>query len=327
MINIFASIPAPNRISFPGLGIDEFTFNPVAFKLPLPWVEGGHPIMWYGIIITLAMVIGFCVAYRLSKKEGIKSDDMYDLALWLMIFCIIGARLYYVLSKPGEYGSFREVISIWKGGLAIYGGIIAGALTVLVFAKIKKISAPKIFDAAAPGLILGQVIGRWGNFCNAEAHGGITELPWRMGIAMGKWANEEMTEVTFGQVQYYHPTFLYESLWNIIGFAILLYLYKKKKFDGQIVLSYFIWYGFGRFFIEGLRTDSIYFLEDLLGQTIRKSKAVAAISFVGGIVGMVILSRRAKKKALLEVTNKSDFEENNAEASEDAACSDSNKEN
>ncbi len=328
MINAFlASIPAPNRISFPGLGIDEFTLNPVAFRLPLPWAEGGHPIMWYGIIITLAMVIGFCVALRFSKKEGIKSDDMYDLAMWLIIFCIIGARLYYVLSKPGSYRSFMEIISIWNGGLAIYGGIIAGALTILVFTRIKKIGTAKLLDAAAPGLILGQAIGRWGNFCNAEAHGVITELPWRMGIAEGVWANKEMKEVIFGQVQYYHPTFLYESLWNIIGFAILLFLYKRKKFDGQIVLSYAVWYGFGRFFIEGLRTDSLYLLEGVLGKTIRVSQLVAAVCVAGGIIAMVILSRRAKKKALDEAVYESVYEENNAEASENAACPDNNKEN
>ncbi len=323
MINAFlASIPAPNRISFPGLGIDEFTLNPVAFKLPLPWAEGGHPIMWYGIIITLAMVIGFSVAFKLSKKEGIKSDDMFDLAIWLIIFCIIGARLYYVLSKPGGYHSFMDVISIWNGGLAIYGGIIAGALTILVFTKIKKISTAKLLDVAAPGLIIGQTIGRWGNFCNAEAHGGITELPWRMGIAEGVWANANMEEVIFTQAQYYHPTFLYESLWNIIGFALLLFLYKRKKFDGQIVLSYAVWYGFGRFFIEGLRTDSLYLLENLLGETVRVSQAVAALCVVGGIITMVILLKRTNKKKLDEAAYESVYEANNTGTDGNDVCSD-----
>lgn len=285
----------PNIISFPGLGIEGFSLDPVAFRLPLPWVEGGHPIMWYGIIITLAMIVGFFVALRKARLEGIKSDDMYDLAIYLVVFCIIGARLYYVLSKPGQYNSFKDIIAIWNGGLAIYGGIIAGVLTILVYTKIKKISTVKLLDAAAPGLILGQAIGRWGNFCNAEAFGEKTELPWRMGLIVDG--------VNLGEV---HPTFLYESLWNLLGFAlIMLVLYRKKRFDGQIVLSYAVWYGFGRFFIEGLRTDSLYFLENVLGKTVRVSQLVAAVCVIGGIALMIICLVRAKQKKLDEAAYES----------------------
>lgn len=285
----------PNIISFPGLGIDGFSLDPVAFRIPLPWVEGGHPIMWYGIIITLAMVIGFFVALRKAKFEGIKSDDMYDLAIYLVVFCIIGARLYYVLSKPWQYHSFMDVISIWNGGLAIYGGIIAGVLTIVIYTKIKKISTAKLLDAAAPGLILGQAIGRWGNFCNAEAFGEKTELPWRMGLIVDG--------VNIGEV---HPTFLYESLWNLLGFAlIMLVLYKRKKFNGQIALSYAVWYGVGRFFIEGLRTDSLYLFESVLGKTVRVSQLVAAICVVGGIIVIIIGVSRAKQKKLDEAAYES----------------------
>lgn len=285
----------PNIISFPGLGIEGFSLDPVAFRLPLPWVEGGHPIMWYGIIITLAMIVGFSVSLRKAKAEGIKSDDMFDLAIYLVIFCIVGARLYYVLSKPSQYNSFKEVIAIWNGGLAIYGGIIAGAITIFVFTKIKKISPAKLLDVAAPGLILGQAIGRWGNFCNAEAFGEKTELPWRMGLIVDG--------VNIGEV---HPTFLYESLWNLLGFAlIMLVLYKRKKFDGQIALSYAVWYGFGRFFIEGLRTDSLYLLEGTLGKTVRVSQLVAAICVVGGIALIIVGLVRARQRMLDEAAYES----------------------
>lgn len=280
-----------NTISFPGLGIGNFSLDPVAFRIPLPWTEGGsHPIMWYGIIITLAMIIGFAISLRKAKYEGIKSDDMFDLAIYLIIFCMIGARLYYVLSKPNEYHSFLEVIAIWNGGLAIYGGIIAGALTIILFSRIKRIKAAKLLDVATPGLIIGQAIGRWGNFFNAEAHGTVTDLPWRMGIMEGG----------FGTMQYYHPTFLYESLWNVLGFALLMLLYKKKKFDGQNVLFYLVWYGVGRYFIEGLRTDSLYLLENALGQTVRVSQLVSVLCVVGGVILTLVGSSAAKRRRLDE---------------------------
>lgn len=285
----------PNIISFPGLGIEGMKIDPVAFRIPLPWVEGGHPIMWYGIIITLAMIVGFSVAHRKAKREGIKSDDMFDLAIYLIIFCILGARLYYVLSKPGQYHSFMDVISIWNGGLAIYGGVIAGVLTIIVYTKIKKINTARLLDAAAPGLILGQAIGRWGNFCNAEAFGEKTDLPWRMGLVIDG--------ISIGEV---HPTFLYECLWNLVGFAlIMLVVYRFKKFDGQVALFYAVWYGFGRFFIEGLRTDSLYLLENLLGKTVRVSQLVAAVCVVGGVIVTAIGLAKAKRRKLDEAAYES----------------------
>ncbi|MBQ8248383.1 MAG: prolipoprotein diacylglyceryl transferase [Clostridia bacterium] len=300
MIQSFlANIPEPNMISFPGLGIGEFKLDPVAFKIPLPWTEGeSHPVMWYGVIITLAMVIGFFIALRKAKFEGISTDTVLDLAIYLIIAAIVGARLYYVVSKIENFDSFYDVIAIWDGGLGIYGGIIAGALTIFIYTKIKKIKTAKVLDIAAPGLIIGQAIGRWGNFCNAEAHGVVTELPWKMGIAYGQWTDDTCTQLTFGATHYYHPTFLYESLWNIIGFALIMYFYKKKKYDGQPTLWYLVWYGFGRFFIEGLRTDSLYFMESLLGQTIRVSQLVAAICFIGGIAALIVFGRRAKERAM-----------------------------
>ena len=271
-----------NIISFPGLGIGKFELDPVAFRIPLPWLDEPHPIMWYGIIVTLAMVVGFMIALKKSKFEGIKTDDMFDLALYLIVFCILGARLYYVLFYPGNYDSLLDILAIWNGGLAIYGGVLAGIITIVVFTKIKKINTAKLLDCAAPGLIIGQAMGRWGNFCNAEAYGGKTSLPWRMSIIHDGIGNR--IEV--------HPTFLYESLWNIIGFVLIMTFYKKKKFNGQMALFYGVWYGFGRFFIEGLRTDSLY----LPGTALRVSQLVAGICVVGGIAAMLICGKIAKAR-------------------------------
>ena len=271
-----------NIISFPGLGIEGFEVNPVAFSI------FGFDIMWYGIIITLAMVAGFFIARHNAKFEKIKVDDVLDLAIFLIIFSMVGARLYYVLMKLENYHSLWEVLDVRKGGLAIFGGVGAGALTVFIVAKVKKIAPGKMYDMVAPGLILGQTIGRWGNFMNAEAHGGETDLPWRMGI---QYAGSAVTK-------YYHPTFLYESLWNLIGFALMMIFYKKKKFNGQHAIFYMIWYGFGRFFIEGLRTDSLYFMKSVFGETIRVSQVVGAVIFVIGIISMIIGLARAKDRAL-----------------------------
>lgn len=271
-----------NIISFPGLGIEGFEVNPVAFSI------FGYDIMWYGIIITLAMVAGFFVAKHNAKFEKIKVDDVLDLAIFLIIFSMVGARLYYVLMKLENYHSFWDVIDVRKGGLAIFGGVGAGALTVFVVSKVKKISTGKMYDMVAPGLLIGQVIGRWGNFMNAEAHGTETKLPWRMGI---QYAGSSVTK-------YYHPTFIYESLWNLVGFSLIMIFYKKKKFDGQHAIFYMIWYGFGRFFIEGLRTDSLYFMKSVFGETIRVSQVVGAAIFVIGVISMIIGLARAKDKAL-----------------------------
>ncbi len=292
-----------NTVSFPGLGIGEFDINSVAFRLPIG--KDGHPIMWYGIIIAIAMIVGFTISHAKAKHEGIKSDSVFDLAIFLIVFAILGARLYYVVSKPSEFKSFLDVISIWNGGLAIYGGVIAGALTIFVFSKITKIKTTKLLDAAAPGLIIGQAIGRWGNFFNVEAYGSATALPWRMcspDIAI-KLVSEGMIDSTqYGEMLSgslgVHPTFLYECLWNIVGFILIMALYKKKKFDGQMVLTYAVWYGFGRFFIEGLRTDSLYLLESVFGQTIRVSQLVAAVCVIAGTVLLIVLTKKAKYNSL-----------------------------
>ncbi len=262
-------------ISFPGLGIDGFKVNRVAFTI------FGRDVMWYGIIISLGIIAGLLVAMRHAKQEQISSDDVIDYAIFSVIAAIVGARLYYVLTSLDMYikdnfvDTLKEMVAIWEGGLAIYGGVIAGAIAVFVISKIKKISFGKACDMIVPALIIGQVIGRWGNFFNAEAHGTVTDLPWRMGLQM----------VGSDIVEYVHPTFLYESLWNLVGFVLLTVLYKKKKYHGQITFMYFAWYGFGRMFIEQLRTDSLYIGDFRISQLVGFATFVisAAILIVKGI--------------------------------------------
>lgn len=262
-------------ISFPGLGIEEFKINSVAFKI------GNFEIVWYGIIITLGIVAAVSYVIWRAHQEKIKTDDVLDLAIYVVLAGLVGARLYYVLMKLSSYDTLYKIIAVWEGGLAIYGGIIGGSIAAAIFLKVKHISIARVFDMLGPAVMLGQVIGRWGNFMNAEAFGDETTLPWRMGIR-NKYHPETI---------YVHPTFLYESLWNLLGFIIINLIYKKKKFDGQILLIYIAWYGLGRMFIEGLRADSLY-----VGN-IRISQLVAFVTFVCAtmlLVVMLVLARRGR---------------------------------
>lgn len=238
-----------SKLSFPGLGIGEFSVNSEAFE-PIP----GFPIAWYALIITFGMVCAVAYTIFRANKIGISIDDILDFVIFTIPIGIIGARLYYVLAEIEKYSSLEEVFDIRKGGLAIYGGIIAGAITVLVVAWIKKINFFAMADCCTPGIILAQSIGRWGNFTNGEAFGAEYDGFLRMGV------QNNISFKTFGtsDMVFVHPTFLYESLWNLLGFILINIFYKKKKYDGQIMLAVFGWYGFGRFFIEGLRTDSLW---------------------------------------------------------------------
>lgn len=267
----------PHLIGFPGLGIGPFEISPIAVKIL------GREIAWYGILITISFFIGFFYSIWRGKKEGIKPDDMIDIAFSIPV-AIIGARLYYVVFEMENYHSFYDVIATWEGGLAIYGGIIFGVGTAFFISRHKKISFLNVMDSVSPAIILGQAIGRWGNFTNAEAYGQITDLPWRMSIQ----------SVHSGTVLLVHPTFLYESLWNLIGFVILSLLFKRKKFNGEIFIMYISWYGFGRMLIEGLRTDSLY-----LG-ALRISQIVGGLCFVFGILLLIILFIRQKNRALAD---------------------------
>lgn len=240
-------------VSFPGLGIGEGIINSVAFT-----IGESFTVMWYGVMIALGMLMAIGYASWRCKQQGIKVDDLMDVAIYTIFFGVIGARLYYVVFSPNKFDSLLDIINLRTGGLAIYGGIIFGALTIVVVCLIKKISWRKLYDCAAPAVMIAQSMGRWGNFFNGEAYGGLVEegSPLYF-LRMGLQSNNTYRDFGSG-VWYVHPTFLYESLWNVLGFILINIFFKKKKFDGQIALCYFAWYGFGRMFIEGLRTDSLY---------------------------------------------------------------------
>ncbi len=285
-------------ISFPGLGIEPFHIDEVVFKV------FGRPVAWYGLLITCGMILAVLYALHIRKFEGISSDDIVDLAFVVIIFGVLGARLYYVIFKWDSYlvtnaqnflgnltATLKNVIAVWEGGLAIYGGILAGILTAFFFARKRKIKFIKLLDILAPCVWIGQVIGRWGNFINMEAYGSETNLPWRMGI-LYSYTDTGITTGVWDIEKYVHPTFLYESLWNLTALLLVFIFYKKKKFDGQICSFYFIWYGFGRMLIEGLRTDSL-----MLGN-LRISQGVGFVSLILGIVLTMYFTKKSQKEKI-----------------------------
>lgn len=277
-----------NSISFPNLNIGPLDINRVAFEV------FGFKIYWYGIIICTGIILGFLYLYLRIKSYGMNSDNLVDIALCTVPCAIIGARLYYVVTSPGEFDSFYEMIAIWNGGIAIYGAIIGGALALFTICKIKKFPILKVFDAASMGVMLGQIIGRWGNFVNAEAFG-VTDKYQFLGktfdIANTSANNPFIMSINGNLV---HPTFLYESVWNLVGFVLINLLWNKKKFDGQILLWYLTWYGFGRCIIEGFRGDSLF-----VGN-IRISQALGLVCAVIGIILTVVIRIRISKKTLEE---------------------------
>ena len=259
-----------SNISFPGLGIGDFSVNSEAFSI------FGISIAWYAVIITFGMICAVAYATMQAKKIGVTFDDICDFALWAIPVGIVGARLYFVLTSLEKFDSFADVLNIRNGGLAIYGGIIGGAVTVFVVSKIKKIDFLALADCVAPGVLLAQGIGRWGNFMNGEAFGAETESFLRMGV------QNIVSLYTFGTTEmvYVHPTFLYESLWNLLG-VLLVYLYARylhKKYDGELFIMIFGWYGLGRMFIEGLRMDSLY--SEIFGLEFRTSQVLAGAIFI-----------------------------------------------
>ena len=258
-------------ISFPGLFGDwEFNPDPIAIHI-------GHGIYWYGIILACAMLAGLFLCMKQAKRFGLTEDNVLDLVLWAVPCCILGSRIYYVIFYLDLYrnadGSldWGRIIAIWDGGLAIYGTVIAGALVVLIFTRVKKLRFAAMTDLAVMGLLLGQIIGRWANFINREAFGGLTDLPWRMRL----W-------VSASQYIEVHPTFLYESLWNLVGLLLMLFVVTKgRRFDGENTWFYFLWYGLGRSWIEGLRTDSLYLFNwTFMGQPIRVSQVLSMVMVV-----------------------------------------------
>ena len=267
-----------NLVQFPGLGL-SFELNRVAFSI------GGFSIYWYGVCIAFGICLALVFAFRHSIEFGVDPDSMVDVILIGIVLGIVSARAYYVAMAPFKYENIWEMIAVRDGGLAIYGGIIGGAITVLVLSRVKKIPPLVMLDNASMGVIIGQICGRWGNFMNREAHGSVTDSFFKMGLADAA-----------GNITYYHPTFLYESVWNLVGFIGLHFYCKKRKFDGEVFLLYVAWYGLGRAWIEGLRTDSLY----LFSTGIRVSQLVAAVSFVAaaGAIAFVLLKKKPKPENL-----------------------------
>jgi len=253
-----------NHVQFPKLGI-ELTINRVAFSI------AGFDIYWYGILFTTAVITGAAVALYMGKKLGIDDDDFIDIMIVGTIFGIIGARAYYVAFAPFEYETLWDMINLRDGGIGVYGGLIAGLVSGWFACRWKKIRFFDAADCVFTGFLFGQTFGRWANFMNQEAFGDITTLPWRMRLFVSEYQAVEV-----------HPTFFYESLWNLIGLLLLLFVISKgRRFDGENTWFYFLWYGVGRFWIEGLRTDSLYLFDwTILGQPVRVSQALSAVMIV-----------------------------------------------
>ena len=254
-------------ISFPLFGIEV---NPSSsFSI------GGFAIHWYGVIIAVGFILAVAYSLRRADQFGLKQDDIIDMLLLAVPLAIVCARLYYVVFTPEEYfgpGKWINIVKIWEGGLAIYGGLIGAVIGVVVTCRRKNIPIGSMLDIGAIGMLIGQAIGRWGNFMNREAFGSETDAPWRMGLT------------TASGTIYVHPTFLYESLWNAAGFVLLHFLSKRRKYDGQVFLLYLGWYGLGRFFIEGLRTDSLY----IPGTSIRVSQLLACLLFLASVIVLIV---------------------------------------
>lgn len=263
-----------NIIAFPGLGIGEFSV-PTSFKLY------GFTVHWYGVIIALGIVLAYLFAKMKARKRDISDDTLMDVLIWGLPSAIVCARIYYVVFSWADYrDNLLDIFKIWEGGIAIYGAVIGACLSTLIYCRVKKISVGKVFDIGSYGLLIGQMIGRWGNFVNAEAFGTETDT-----------ALFRMTLVNRGITV--HPTFLYESAWNLLVFILVNLFEKYQKFNGEIFLWYVTGYGFGRFFVEGMRTDSL-----MLG-SLRVSQILAAVCVVAGI-GLIIYFRLKNKKEIQE---------------------------
>ncbi len=254
-------------ISFFGLELDP----PKSLEL------GSFSIHFYGIIIALGLLLAVLYGWKRSKEFGIKADDLTDGVLWIVPFAIICARLYYCAFQWDQYAADPiSILYIWNGGLAIYGGVIGAVIGVTVHCIVKKTKLPALLDLVALGFLIGQCLGRWGNFFNREAFGSETDVFIKMGL---------FNSVT-QQWEYHHPTFLYESLWNLLGFIGLHFLSKKRQYDGQIALGYVAWYGLGRALIEGLRTDSLWW------GPFRVSQLLAAVSCFAAVVVLMFMMFR-----------------------------------
>lgn len=281
-------------ISFPFFGIE---INPIR-TIPI----GSFHLYIYGLLIGIGLMMAVVYGWRRCKEFGIKQDDITDGVLWIVPVAIICARMYYCIFEWDYYGKNPlQILALRDGGLAIYGGVIGAVIGVIVYCYFKKIKLPALLDLVMLGFLIGQAVGRWGNFFNREAFGAETDIFIRMGLK----------NVYTGLYTYHHPTFLYESLWNVVGFVLLHFLSKKRQYDGQIALGYVAWYGVGRTFIEGLRMDS------LMWGPIRVSQVLAGSSAIIAAVVLFILSTRQHDPAKLFVNQIAVAEEAESEEEDD----------
>lgn len=252
-----------NNIAFPKLGI-EFDINRVAFSI------GEKDIYWYALLIVTGFILAIAYVCIDCEKRGVKRDSVYDIAMFGLIAGIIGARVYYVIFNfESMRGSFLNIFAVWNGGLAIYGGIIGAVISTFIYCRKNKLKVMNVFDVCAPGLFIGQIVGRFGNFVNAEVYGKVTNLPWQMSINGSSGV---------------HPLFLYEALWNLAGLIFLTVYRNKKKADGEIFFLYILWYASGRIWLEGMRQSEyiLYLIPNVLGI----SQVVSALCIIGAIVGI-----------------------------------------
>ena len=275
-----------HTVSFPKLGL-EFNINPNALQI------GSFRITWYGVIIAVGILLAMLMAFRNAKRFGVNADKLVDVVLGGLIGGVVGARLYYVIFSWDQYkDNLSAIWHTWEGGMAIYGGVIGAFLVGMIVARCHKMRVLPVLDLASLGFLIGQGIGRWGNFVNGEAFGCNTDLPWGMtGTRIVSYLSDTDNIATLTSLGVsvdpnapVHPCFLYESIWCLLGF-VLLYLYSKKhrRFDGEIFLMYLGWYGFERMIVEGLRTDSL-----LIGK-IRVSQLLAGLLFVACLIAWLVI--------------------------------------
>lgn len=248
---------------------------------------GSFNIYWYSVLIIISVIIGYVFSIGEAKKNGLTKEFISDLVFYLVIVAILGARTYYVIFNFDVFkDNLLDIFKIWEGGLAIYGAVISSIIFIIIYAKKKKKDPLLVLDTLSPYLILGQAIGRWGNFFNREAHGTITTLEHLKELHLPNFIIKGMYINGF----YYVPTFLYESVWCLLGFILLLIIRKKNNYKnhGILLFIYFIWYGIGRFLIEGMRTDSLYFLG------LRISQIVSIILIIIGIIGLIVIKKKNK---------------------------------
>lgn len=296
-----------NTVSFPGLGL-EFTLNRVAITVL------GRPIYWYGVIIVSGLILAVYLCSRWGKRFGISEDNILDMMFFAVPAALVAIRAYYVIfnlqmyRRPDGSLDWGAILRYSDGGLAIYGAIISSAIVLFLFCRNRRLSFPAYADLGVHGLFIGQLVGRWGNFMNVEAFGGTTALPWRMCgpsiaayMADYGYVDEAGYQAILSGTLGVHPTFFYESAWNLAGLIMVYAIGKRRKFDGECFLFYFFWYGLGRAWIEGLRTDSLYlFGWELFGVPIRVSQLFALVTCAaaGGALVYMLLRYRDRRQVL-----------------------------